>query len=661
MRLSGVVTAMIVCANLLAGNPDSVKIREQAAVYFAAEATDAEAKRALETQQPDGSWKDIDYAHKGRGSWSPRIQFDRARILAAAYRREGSALFDKPEARDAAIRALEYWARHDFTSPNWWHQSIGTPMGLCATIILLGDEFPASLREKLRPILDRSQPGMTAQNRVWLAGVELLKGTIYDRPEWIGEGAAAIAEELHVAAPGGEGIQPDWSFHQHGPQLQFGNYGLAFFTEMTKWITILHGTRYEFAPEKIAILNSYYDNGIRWALFRHEMDFSACGRQISPGQPQKKYQAAVGTVNRLNRTLGVPGKVTERELRFSGSRYFPDSDFYVQRNGAECYWSVKMTSSRTVPSETVNSENLLGRLTGHGATVFVSDRNELTDIGGVWDWRKIPGVTSVQDDSSLLCKDPGLRNRLDWVGGVSDGEIGFCAMDFDNGEVAAKKSYFFFGPEMIAVGSGIRSDSDAPVVTTAAQYRTDEGCKGVKIKSTIANSDFSFPAFCSGNFAVQPQGEDFRQFNVNSGEKTGDWKRVTDALSARPVKARLFTCTFDHGVKPKDGAYAYQVIYLPQKDACTGKLLRAGSKHIHAVAGKDAVMAAFYEPGAVTLPDGGTLEAKQPALVMLRNNRIYAADPGRKLKALDVVLSGKPYRISFPEGPAAGDTVSIPL
>jgi len=651
MRLSGVVTAMIVCANLLAGNPDSGKIREQATACFAAQGADAEAIRALENQQPDGSWKDINYAHKGRGSWAPRTHHDRARILAAAYRRNGSALYGKPEARDAAIRALEYWAQHDFTSPNWWHQSIGTPMGLCEAVILLGDECPAPLREKLRPILDRSQPGMTAQNRVWLAGVELLKGVIYDKPEWIKEGAATIVEELHVAAPGGEGIQPDWSFHQHGPQLQFGNYGLAFFTEMTKWITILHGTPYEFPAEKIAILNSYYDNGIRWVLFNRQMDFSACGRQISPGQPQKKYRSAVSTINRLNRTLGVPGEVTANDLRFSGSRYFPNSDFYVQRNGAECYWSVKMTSPRTVPSETVNSENQLGRLTGHGATVFMSGENELADIGGVWDWRKIPGVTSVQDDSSLLCKDPGLRNRLDWVGGVSDGELGFCAMDFDNGEVAAKKSCFFFGPEMIAVGSGIRSDSDAPVVTTAAQYRSDETVQNLENGQVVG----------SGDFAVRLLGGNCAEIAVDSSEKQGDWKRVTDALPGKPVKARIFTYTLDHGVKPKDGSYAYQVMFLPQNDICSGKLLSTGSKHIHAVAGKDAVMAAFYEPGVVTLPEGGTLEAKQPALVMLRNRRIYAADPGQKLKFLELSLSGKPYRITFPEGPAAGDTVSVPF
>lgn len=70
--------------------------------------------------------------------------------------------------------------------------------------------------------------------------------------------------------------------------------------------------------------------------------------------------------------------------------------------------------------------------------------------------------------------------------------------------------------------------------------------------------------------------------------------------------------------------------------------------------------AAFHEAGTVTLPDGTVLEAKQPALVMLRNGRIYAADPGRKRKILDVVLAGRKYRLPFPQGAEAGRTVSVP-
>ena len=40
----------------------------------------------------------------------------------------------------------------------------------------------------------------------------------------------AIQEELVVSMK--EGVQPDWSYHQHGPQIQFGNYGLSYVKDM---------------------------------------------------------------------------------------------------------------------------------------------------------------------------------------------------------------------------------------------------------------------------------------------------------------------------------------------------------------------------------------------------------------------------------------------
>ena len=109
------------------------------------------------------------------------------------------------------------------------------------------------------------------------------------------------------------------------------------------------------------------------------------------------------------------------------------------------------------------------------------------------------------------------------------------------------------------------------------------------------------------------------KLSAGSEERTGNWKRVTEALSDAPVRGRIFTCAINHGRKPENAFYAYQVVYLPQAAECSAKLLETGSESIHAVAGKDAVMAAFHEAGTVTLPDGTVLEAKQPALVMLRN------------------------------------------
>ncbi len=630
---------MIATSSVAAKGAELKTVKARATEYFISETGIANVKSILERQQPDGSWNDVDYSDRRRGRWLPRKHCEYTRTLAAAYRKPGSPYYNRPEVRDAALRGLEYWVKRDCVSPNWWHQSIGTPMLLCETILILGDELSPELLEKLRPILDRSELGMTAQNRVWVAGIHLLKGAIFQMPEWIEEGAAIIAEELRFAPPKGEGVMPDWSFHQHGAQLQFGNYGLAYFSDMTMWGLILHSTKYEFPPEKVAILTGYYEHGIRWILFQRQMDFSACGRQINPGQPQAKYRSALDAANRLNRLRGEKQKVTEANLNFSGSRYFPDSDFYVQRNGTECYWSVKMTSNRTVPSETVNSENQLARLAGHGATMFISRDRELRDIGGVWDWRKIPGITSVQDDSSLWCKNPGWRNRLGWVGGLSDGEIGFCAMDFDNGEVKAKKSYFFFGSEMVALGSGIHSESASPVMTTIAQHRA---------KAEDGEINFEIRLLDDGKAEMKTE------------ERIGNWKRVTDALPAAPVKARIFSAVIDHGIRPEHASYAYLVAYRSQEGAYFESLPESSSRSIHAVFGRGALMVAFYEPGTVTLPDGDTLEAKQPALVMVRKDRIYAADPGRTRRVLDLVSGGKKYRLHFPRGAEAGGTVSIP-
>ena len=649
MKIAGVAAMMITLLSLYAQDADLGRIREQAAEYFARSGAGTVNSRILTSQQPDGSWRDIDYGNQQRGHWPPRTHLVRLEQIASGYRRSGSVFFERPEARDAVIRGLEFWARRDPTSPNWWYQSIGTPQLLCSVILLLGDELPPELLRELTPILDRSEPGMTAQNRVWLAGIHLLKGVIYGKPDWVDEGADAITEELRCAPENAEGIQPDWSFHQHGPQLQFGNYGLAFFTEMTKWTTVLHGTRFAFPEEKVGILRKYFDNGIRWVLFNRQMDFSACGRQINPGQPQGKYRSAVTTANRLAAVCPEWRKhLGEKDFCFSGSRFFPDSDFYVQR-GPAYYWSVKMSSSRTVPSETVNSENLLGRLAGHGATLFMSGNDEMRDIGGIWDWRRIPGITSVQNDSSLLCSEAGNRNLREWVGGISDGEIGFCAMDYDNGEVAAKKSYFFFGGEMAALGSGIRSEVDAPVLTTVAQLRS----AGATVRNEAGTE------FRNGNFTCRLLRAD-RGALAETREHTGNWKRVTAALSAAPVKGELFTLTIDHGVRPENGSYAYLVAFRPEGE-WGPQLLNTDSDAIHAVAEGGAIMAAFYEPGSVTLPDGSCLEAKQPALVMLRNGRFYAADPGRSRKQLEFSLGGKKLRLVPPQGREAGRPASLPL
>ncbi len=635
----------------IAADRDMVKLKAQSVGFLARVSADGQIKNNLETQQPDGSWVGIDYGSKSRGSWAPRGHLVRVEEIARGYACRDSKFYHKPEALAAALKGLNYWFDRDPQSPNWWHQSIGSPTLLCNTFLMLGDALPPAMLNRAKLILDRSKPGMTGQNKVWLAGIELQKGLLYDQADLVADGQRQIAEELCVAAPGAEGIQSDWSYHQHGPQLQFGNYGLGYFSDMTKWSYILAGTRYAFTPAQTEILTEYFQNGLRWVLFHGQMDFSACGRQNTGSMPWSKYVSVVRTADLLQQSIDPKAKALKPDdFRFFGCRYFYDSDFMVQRS-KDCYFSVKMCSKRTIGSETVNSENLMGRMTGHGATILLSNGNEMVDIGALWDWRKIPGTTALQDISPLTCQNPGFSNQSEWVGGVSDGEVGFCAMDFNNGEVAAKKSYFLFGGSMVCMGSQITSPREAPVYTVVAQHRAGKTGDATADTGDVVNGNWAYKIFAAPGAEKITGVDDF----------TGNWRKVDQALPPDSMTGKMFYFYLNHGKRPVNQSYAYSVAFLREGKLHDFQFLPTSSDAVQAVTDGRTLMVSFFVPGWVDLPDKRRVTAEQPMLLMLRKGKIFAADPSQKLAGAEVVIGDARQHITFPQGQSAGSTVSLPL
>ena len=79
-----------------------------------------------------------------------------------------------------------------------------------------------------------------------------MKGLLTDDGELVQRARDAIAEEIQLTTD--EGIQPDWSFHQHGPQIQFGNYGLAYAESISFWFRVLEGSPYAFPAEQYDIV-----------------------------------------------------------------------------------------------------------------------------------------------------------------------------------------------------------------------------------------------------------------------------------------------------------------------------------------------------------------------------------------------------------------------
>jgi len=293
----------------------------------------------------DGSWPEIDYTSKERGGWPPRNHISRLLVIAKAYQTKGTQFYHKKSVSEKIHLGLNYWLDNDFQCPNWWYPEIGVPQVLAPIMILMEVELTPEQFEKGIKILNRSAIGMTGQNKVWQSGNVLLRNLLLKNEDTIRMAATSIQEELVVST--GEGVQPDWSYHQHGPQLQFGNYGLAYIDDMIKWITILRNTPFQFDESKVSILRNYLLEGQQWVTWKNRYDISACGRQLFPKAQETKAESlakGLAKMEQLDPENADYYRQANNWENLTGNRHFWRSDFQIQRT-ADFYFSVKMCSS----------------------------------------------------------------------------------------------------------------------------------------------------------------------------------------------------------------------------------------------------------------------------------------------------------------------------
>ena len=89
------------------------------------------------SQNPDGSWNDVDYANMARSHWPAGEHLCvRLRTLAADWRINGSG-----ESLEAARKALGFWLRNRFKNPNWWWNVIGVPQSLGDAALMIDSEL----------------------------------------------------------------------------------------------------------------------------------------------------------------------------------------------------------------------------------------------------------------------------------------------------------------------------------------------------------------------------------------------------------------------------------------------------------------------------------------------------------------------------------------
>ena len=364
----------------------------------------------METIREDGSWPDINYNDQKRSGWSVKEHADRVLELAKLYRAEEGDCHWEPKLESVIHLALGYWFREKPVCKNWWYNQIGVPKTLGPAFLLMKEQLNPEEKEAAIEVMENAKFGMTGQNKVWLAGNVLMRGLLQDDFELVKAARDTIVSEITTGMQ--EGIKSDWSFHQHGPQQQFGNYGLAFLTEMSSYSGLFAGTVFALNKEQQGILNSFLLNGYRWIVWKGYMDVNALDRQLfHSGQIHKAFSLAFATnalmrgssaedIRQMNEFLKDNYAPERKGSAFIGHKHFWDSDQTVHRFST---WmaSVKMASDRVIGTELVNEDNLKGFYMGDGALYTYCRGDEYLNIFPFWDWRKIPGITAYESEAPV--------------------------------------------------------------------------------------------------------------------------------------------------------------------------------------------------------------------------------------------------------------------
>ncbi len=573
-------------------------------LYMSVKLPDNEVQRLIGLFDNDGFWTDIDYDDKTRGRWQPTLHLTRMYALAKHYADPGSQWYRDARLRKILHSGIAWWGKKKPYCPNWWHNDIGAPKKLTAVLLMMYDELSYEEVEIGLKVLERSKFGRTGQNKAWLAGNNLMKGLLTGDEELVIKARDQIAEEIIITDD--EGIQKDWSFHQHGPQIQFGNYGLAYAEGLSFWFRVLNGTPYMFTDGQRRIVENLILNGICQSVWNGTMDPSFCGRQVFiDGGRGKAFSLSVAAQNMaaldgpsaqtfkdVALNMLIPGSCPEK---LAGPRYFWRSDCGIYR-AADWYASIRMHSLRTIGFEYTNNENLLANFSADGALLLMQHGREYENIFAHWDWRKIPGTTTYEDGKPIRCPfdDEGKKNRTGHVGGVTAGNVMCTTMEIERDGLHALKSNFFFEDIVVSLGADIRSSNpEITRMTTAIDQN--------HLVSEVESGDCW--AHHDGKGYASLDGQELK---VETGLQSGKWDLIDPFYKDRTEEGNVFKCYIEHNPS-EECRYAYALLPGMTAQQTMEFASRPPVETIRndascqAVAYKGTVCAVFHVPGEYTI------------------------------------------------------------
>ena len=540
---------------------------------------------------------------------------------------------------------VNHYSSSDAQTPvfgNWWHWEIGGPIAFMDTALIFYDDLTlkqinsyAAAVNRFTNVCDKpsgypGSPSMTGANLIDKGMVVVQTGLLTDNAGKL-EHVKDAYKTVFEYVTDGDGFYEDGSFIQHQALAYMGGYGSQLYEKLSILFSVLSGSDYELVYDDNAqqLIFDMVFEGIEPFIYDGLCMDMVSGRSVTrketndknrgaaildammligdamPADQQArfnsmiKYYVGIDEEYYYNQSTHIASLMKANSIMADDS-IEPRSEYVLHKLFAsmdklvhltpQYGFALSMHSSRTYGHELINDEGKRTWNISDGMTyLYNGDRDQYGE--GYWatvDPKRMAGTTTEYVTRNNGAGDR-TKNIYSWVGGSSLGDYGTAGMHYktlgNSGNTRsgtdAKKSWFMFDDEIVAVGSGITSSTGNYVETiidnrklnqdgsnqiiidgTERDVRDDgaesavkgtaiEGASWLYLEGNAENSDIGY--YFPGKADIMALKE----------TRTGNWN--TQGTTVGEETNQFATFWFEHGKKPADADYSY--VILPGKDS----------------------------------------------------------------------------------------------
>lgn len=614
-----------------------------------------------------GAWRDLDYMDQSGSGWKSTIHAERTGDMAAFYSRhkEDQEQFTHAELSKAIHAAWKYWFDHKpVCKTNWWPNDIGVPKPMGRSFLLLQDEMSEDESQSAKEVVfPKTVMKRTGTNLLWESDIVLTRALFLGDIELAHEAIKNIASLVCVVERGIEGIQKDNSFHQHGPQQQFGNYGMAMLeTGYSVYCPLLAGTSFAFSEEVIDVVVDLICDGYGWVMWNGALDVNSTGRFFSQGVQEEKGNAILAAVYRFLPACNDEQKARvqqfiddnttgKREMLGQKSFYCSDGMYHhtptwaasLKMSSMRCdgdgsdvgiyapdafvaptaWRAIKTYNARVVGTEQ-GDDHLKGYYFADGALYTYVDGDDYENCAAVWDWRKVPGITCYESTEPIQ-RYKGLipPTQSSYVGTCTDKKSGITSMILNRDSLMAHKSWVVTDDFVLCLGSGVRDYLGKATLTTTIDQKIAKGdllylnggsWESVD-KKVASEKNMRFYHYKSGYIVL-----DGSEAEGSIAMREGDWEEVSLGYDPQVDRKDVFTLFVRH--RKQNDSYKYLILPARTKeevalfDVAAIDVIQNDTKAV-IVKYKDTYYISAFETGSYQANDL-KFEATIPGLFMLK-------------------------------------------